>query len=1259
MIFFDFFDFCIFQGLGEEDYDKRIDRFWPCLKEQACLGAKLAVDSKIRPGTKKYSFIARERPIVDCCSAVDPIVEDKQLCLENPNDFESIMESEKNFPGGFDPTVRGCVVDLSVVDDVEQCHEEAGHRLACNRSQSGRCRLCRACKKGYWPQGVSKCLICPSPLVNAILVGLALVCTILMIMAFLSAALEDTGAEAQSTVTHFSQAQQKIMLNHVQLISLASSFPLKWPEEIQVMFESMSLIGNAGSYMFNPSCSGVEIIEGESMFFQKQLGILMLPFIVLVMCGAFWILVGVYNYINPLHMREKKAKKAKEKKELKRKNKLEKRNTDRREKQHKRKTMQHAVLEEKLLRKQLKSVRGNAPSGNTSVVVAAAGATGAATTPVVQVAEKSADLIQEKKKKEKEIATTNSVPNKTAGAAGAVGAVGAAAKKTELDNKILKPKPSSKGGLIQPVQPVQPVRALPDLLPKPASKVKQPVTKSVVKKETGKKQNQNKNASTTKATELVGKTKEQIKASKLSQPSTKGNVQPVPPVPRKQVSPDLLPKTATKVKQPVQKTMGKEQKQTVGQIKVTKGNVQPVPPVPRKQVSPDLLPKTATKVKQPTLSKRKNAVIPKLGRVKKEKGKGKNATTILKTPNDAKNTIEKEYQSASGRPGGKKSKAVSSVAADADAAATTTTGPALPTKSKPPQLPSKSKSRTSKPATTKTPTNLTPSKITPTPAASPAVPIKSKRLSTNVVQSKVVVPKANIKTVTKNPSPLLPPLLPSKSKRRTSNSKTTPESGETTSTKPTSTAGKSKVNTTTVKTSSRQLKSPATAAAASIQEQKNSIGTTTTTTTVKKQTIKEITGTTTTTTTTTSHFPNPSVPKQLSSGGGIKRRETHTDRLTRLSGKWEHLSKNKNKELGDNLAESTELLNDEIITLVHMMMQPLLSSGVIWMPTVMKVNNSNKKNKKNDMKVKPVLPHHESLESIFNTKIKRLTGRRASQAAVAGYKKGDYLHSIGGVCVKALSYADVKALFKDAQEIGHPYKITVCRKKHGLRDDIQQNAKLHVDENKATIRIWHKFVTTGVTLLYLLYPTLTKATFQLVACQLVGKRYYLQLDLDIPCYEKEHMIWVWRLFMPSLLLYVIGLPLMSLATLYPVRHNLGDRFTRFRFGILFTGYSTDCFYWETVVAARKTAVICVAVFMTPAGAEAQALCCMMIVMFGTVAHLMFRPFEKVTQDHNTLFWSEFWGLQTAVSLRMRCFQCCCFLGGRDCSSFSFRHFANN
>ena len=52
--------------------------------------------------------------------------------------------------------------------------------------------------------------------------------------------------------------------------------------------------------------------------------------------------------------------------------------------------------------------------------------------------------------------------------------------------------------------------------------------------------------------------------------------------------------------------------------------------------------------------------------------------------------------------------------------------------------------------------------------------------------------------------------------------------------------------------------------------------------------------------------------------------------------------------------------------------------------------------------------------------------------------------------------------------------------------------------------------------------TVTRATFTLVACQKIGNRLYLQMDLDVPCYEAEHMAWVYNVCIPAVCIYVIG-----------------------------------------------------------------------------------------------------------------------------------------
>ena len=178
---------------------------------------------------------------------------------------------------------------------------------------------------------------------------------------------------------------------------------------------------------------------------------------------------------------------------------------------------------------------------------------------------------------------------------------------------------------------------------------------------------------------------------------------------------------------------------------------------------------------------------------------------------------------------------------------------------------------------------------------------------------------------------------------------------------------------------------------------------------------------------------------------------------------------------------------------------------------------------------------------------------------------------------------------------------------------------------------WDKFIATVVTCLYLLYPTVTRATFKLVACQTVGCNRYLQMDLDLECWGDMHIPWVILLFIPALLLYVLGLPLLALYFLRKHRDHLDAKIPRFHFGILYLGFRHECYYWEVLTALRKTTIICVAVFLTAAGTEVQALTGSFINLIALLLHMNFRPYMRVTKDHNTLHLAEMWALVVSFS----------------------------
>ena len=378
-----------FSKLDSYDFDNRANAFWPCFKSIACLGGKNANKVTIQwtyyerpPWPSKEEYFLPEPDQDDerldmpqCCSALNPLVDDVQLCKtegcgviqqgdgkmnyvantcskRRDRPYKELYGSDAyncpdepcpydwNGDGRWDKGTSYCSVDLAKRDDYEICNEEMGFKLQCNDTTNGRCRLCRACaspdREGqkWFPMGVASCYKCPPKFMNTVGVFLAGGAMFVMVYTFLAAALEDSGAEASAHAegAHLSQPMQKIILNHAQLVSLASSFPLKWPEEVETMFTYMGMLAQASSYAFNPSCSDSEggyfpkMPDGKPMppFYQKSIAMQLMPFIAMFFACVFWTGVAIRDCCDPpqkrharqLRKRKARAKLQKEKRKI-------------------------------------------------------------------------------------------------------------------------------------------------------------------------------------------------------------------------------------------------------------------------------------------------------------------------------------------------------------------------------------------------------------------------------------------------------------------------------------------------------------------------------------------------------------------------------------------------------------------------------------------------------------------------------------------------------------------------------------------------------------------------------------------------------------------------------------------------------------------------------------------------------------------------------------------------------------------------------
>ena len=93
----------------------------------------------------------------------------------------------------------------------------------------------------------------------------------------------------------------------------------------------------------------------------------------------------------------------------------------------------------------------------------------------------------------------------------------------------------------------------------------------------------------------------------------------------------------------------------------------------------------------------------------------------------------------------------------------------------------------------------------------------------------------------------------------------------------------------------------------------------------------------------------------------------------------------------------------------------------------------------------------------------------------------------------------------------------------------------------------------------------------------------------------------------QLLLYVIGLPLVALFFMRRNNKRMGVRVV-VRYGMVYSGYGQERYYWEVIVALRKAAIVATSTFGTTLSIEIQTHVALLVVMLGLGMHMVGRPF---------------------------------------------------
>ena len=127
-------------------------------------------------------------------------------------------------------------VDLSMVGTSFKTNSTCSTLLGFRNSS----RLCHSCNSTSRRLSSSRCAKCPEEGQNWSLMALGLFVALFVICFVVGSTINDTGQQSLSS------AIQKILLNYLQIASLALAFPLRWPPVAQSLFEFQSAASTLG-----------------------------------------------------------------------------------------------------------------------------------------------------------------------------------------------------------------------------------------------------------------------------------------------------------------------------------------------------------------------------------------------------------------------------------------------------------------------------------------------------------------------------------------------------------------------------------------------------------------------------------------------------------------------------------------------------------------------------------------------------------------------------------------------------------------------------------------------------------------------------------------------------------------------------------------------------------------------------------------------------------------------------------------------------
>jgi len=82
------------------------------------------------------------------------------------------------------------------------------------------------------------------------------------------------------------------------------------------------------------------------------------------------------------------------------------------------------------------------------------------------------------------------------------------------------------------------------------------------------------------------------------------------------------------------------------------------------------------------------------------------------------------------------------------------------------------------------------------------------------------------------------------------------------------------------------------------------------------------------------------------------------------------------------------------------------------------------------------------------------------------------------------------------------------------------------------------------------------------------------LNMNFACYSSDHIFWIAIVAIPTIIIWVVGCPLLAFYILFRNRKYLEEEHVKSYMLVLYQGLKPEVFYWEFVNTIRKALILC-------------------------------------------------------------------------------------